>query len=129
MTEGVFSVRQGSVGRGLFTRMHIAQGARVIEYTGVRIPTPVADTLKTRYFFDLENGWTIDGSSPENLARFVNHSCEPNCEAAIENDRIFFYALRDIEPDEEITIDYGSEYFDEFIRQDGCECGSCRETV
>lgn len=124
-----FEVRQGSVGRGLFVRRAFGMGSRVIEYTGRKIPTSIADTVKTRYLFDLENGWTIDGTSPQNLARYVNHSCEPNCEAAIENDQIFFYALRDIAPDEEITIDYGPEYFNEFIKPDGCKCMSCRKTA
>ena len=122
----VFIVKQGSVGRGLFARMRLLKGAQVIEYVGTKIPTPVADTLKSRYLFDLENGQTLDGSSYENTARFVNHSCAPNCEAALEGEQIFFYTLCDIKPDEEITIDYGTEYFDEFIKPFGCKCAQCR---
>jgi len=112
-------------GDGLFAGKAIKAGERVIEYTGDKIPTPVADTLTTRYLFDLENGWTIDGETHGNAARYVNHVCAPNSEARIEDGHIFFYALRGIAPDEEITIDYGKEYVDEFIAPEGCKCGEC----
>lgn len=124
-----YEVRRSSIGCGLFACARIRKGERVIEYTGVRIPTPVADTLMSRYLFDLENGWTIDGALHGNTARYVNHSCMPNGEARIEGGRIFFYAIRDIMPDEEITIDYGEEYFDEFIKPFGCKCSLCHERL
>ena len=112
-------------GEGLFAKKAIKKDAQVIEYVGRKIPTPVADKLTTRYLFDLEDGWTIDGEIEGNVARYANHSCEPNCEARIEDGHIFFYALRDIIPSEEITIDYGKEYFDEFIAPSGCTCPRC----
>jgi len=124
-TQGSFEVKESATGLGLFTRAPIRKGAQVIEYTGKRIPNSIADELTTRYIFDLENGFSIDGEDEANTARYVNHSCAPNCEAELDGDRIFFNALRDIAPGEELTIDYGKEYFDEFIKPDGCKCGSC----
>ena len=113
------------IGCGLFACVRMRKGERVIEYTGTRIPSKLADTLTTRYLFDLEDGWTIDGATYGNIARYVNHSCAPNCDAQIEGDRIFFYATRDIMAGEELTIDYGKEYFDEFIKSFGCKCIKC----
>ncbi len=122
-----WEVRRSVTGRGLFARESFRKGVCVIEYTGIKIPTPLADALTTRYLFDLENGWTIDGAAFGNTARYVNHSCNPNCEAIIEGEQIFFYAVRRIETGEELTIDYGKEYFDEFIKPTGCLCSPCRE--
>ena len=114
------------MGLGLFTREAIEAGEFVIEYSGKRIPTILADRLTTKYLFEIDETWTIDGSDRSNLARYVNHSCMPNCEAEItEDDRIIFSAIRDIEIGEELTLDYGEEYFDEFIRPVGCRCDSC----
>ena len=127
----VLKVRQTKygAGKGLYTESPIKKGEFVVEYTGKKIPTVVADTLGTRYLFDLENGWTIDGSPMTNLARWVNHACDPNCEAELDEDagRVFYEATRNIEPGEELTIDYGEEYFDEFIKPYGCKCAGCTE--
>lgn len=121
-----YEVRDSTIGLGLFARAPIAVGNRVIEYTGKRLSTPDADELNTKFLFDLENGFTIDGEGLENIARYVNHSCFPNCEAEIVGEQIFFNAIRDIDPGEELTIDYGSEYFDEFIKPIGCRCTTCK---
>lgn len=113
-------------GMGLFARAPIKKGAFVIEYIGQRIPTKVADESGGRYLFEVDSDWTIDGEAEWNTARYINHSCKPNVEAEIdENDRIMISALRDIKPGEELTIDYGEEYFDEFIKPVGCKCVVC----
>ena len=112
-------------GRGLFATRDIRSGALVAEYTGERISTVYADTLKTKYLFEVDADWTIDGSSRDNLARYLNHSCEPNSEADIQEGRIYILASRDIAAGEEFTIDYGEEYFDEFIKPTGCLCTKC----
>ena len=111
-------------GNGLFARADISKGAFVIEYTGTKITTKVADALETRYLFELDSEWTIDAEDESNTARYINHSCEPNCEAEIVDDHIFISALRDIAAGEELTMDYGEEYFDEFIKPVGCKCGA-----
>lgn len=113
------------LGQGLFASSTIRKGALIAEYTGERISTADADTLKTRYLFEIDKEWTIDGSSKKNVARYINHSCEPNAEAEIHDSRIYILATRDIPSGEEIAIDYGSEYFDEFIRPVGCKCARC----
>lgn len=126
MTEEVsFHIRKSRSGKGLFAARSIKKGEFVIEYTGKRMPTKEADELSTRYLFDLENGWTIDGSPMSNIARWINHSCEPNCETDIQDERILIFAVRDIAVGEELSFDYGEEYFDEFIKPVGCTCNAC----
>ena len=115
------------LGNGLFATAPIQKGEFILEYTGKRIPTKEADELTTRYLFEIDDQWTIDGSTRSNTARYVNHSCRPNCEARIEKGKILYYATRNIKEGEEIVIDYGDEYFDEFIRPYGCKCGVCNE--
>ncbi len=126
-TRARFRVRQSvpGCGRGLFARVPIKQGELVIEYTGQKIPTKLADELATKYLFELDEAWTIDGSVRTNTARYINHSCRPNCEADIRNGRIFIFAVRNIQIGEELSMDYGDEYFDEFIRPFGCRCDAC----
>src|SRR3989344_1863878 len=103
----------------------IKKGVFVIECTGERIPTKEANESDSRYLFEVDKNWTVDGPVPANLAGYVNHSCEPNTEAQIEDGRIFYYATCDIKSGEELTIDYGEEYFKEFIEPVGCRCDSC----
>lgn len=126
-----FAVRRSrpGLGHGLFATAPIAAGDFILEYTGTRIPTKVADTLPSRYLFEIDRDWTIDGSSRANIARYINHSCEPNCEADIHDGAILIHAVRDIAPGEEITINYGEEYFDEFIRPVGCKCNACTRSL
>lgn len=113
------------LGLGLYARERFQKGNFVVEYTGRRIPTKLADSLSTRYLFEIDKDWTIDGSPRSNIARYMNHSCDPNCETEIEDEKIIIRALRDIEIGEELTFDYGEEYFDEFIKPIGCRCSTC----
>jgi uncharacterized protein len=114
------------LGKGLFADRAFCAGELVAEYSGRRIPTAYADTLKTRYLFEIDEQWTIDGSPESNIARYINHACSPNCEAGLRDGRIFIRAARRIRKGEELTIDYGEEYFDEFIRPKGCKCAALR---
>ena len=122
-----FAVRKSrpGLGYGLFAAQSIRKGASLLEYKGKRISSAYADALKTRYLFEVDNEWTIDGSSRDNIARYINHSCNPNCECELRNGRVFIHATRDIRDGEELTFDYGDEYFDEFIRPQGCKCSKC----
>jgi SET domain-containing protein len=119
-----FEVRDAGngTGWGLFAALPIRKGEFILEYVGNKIPTPVADDSKSRYLFEIDDDWTIDGPPDINLAGYVNHACKPNVEAEIEDGKINYYAMRDIEPGEELAIDYGKEYFDEFIKPVGCRC-------
>ena len=116
-------------GQGLFATADIEKGGFIVEYTGNKISTKVADTLKTRYLFELDEEWTIDGETLSNIARYVNHSCKPNAEAEIQDDHILISAVIDIKAGEEITIDYGEEYVAEFIRPEGCKCRQCADVL
>ena len=79
-----------------------------------------------RYMFELNSRWAIDGSVRWNVARYLNHSCWPNAKPVSRKGKIIFVALRLIAPGEEITYDYGREYFDYFLRSGGCRCAACR---
>jgi len=130
-TDPRLIVKRSHSGLGMFAKEPIKKKSFIIEYTGKRIPTKVADTLPGRYFFEIDSNWTIDGSTRSNTARYINHSCDPNCEAEIdENDRIMIYAIKNIEKGEELSFDYGEEYFEEFLKED-CRCNSkkCRAAV
>ena len=128
----------GIHGLGVYTTDFIRKGARIIEYTGQRVPSIEApddhDNPHT-FYFGLENGEVINPVIGGNEARWINHCCEPNCEAIEEDDRIFIYAMRNIEPGEELFYDYSLE-IDEPITKDAkkqyeCFCGNdkCRGTM
>jgi hypothetical protein len=120
-----FEVKESpGTGWGLFAREDIGEGAFILEYTGTKVSTKIADVSGSKYLFELDDDWTIDGVGQENHARWINHACVPNVEAEIENDKILICALRDIFEGEELTIDYGEEYFDEYIKPFGCKCGA-----
>ena len=126
-----FAIRRSSpgMGQGLFAVVPIRKGYFILEYTGKKIPTPLADTMTSRYLFEIDEDWTIDGSPRSNTARYINHSCNPNTEAEIVDGQIIITAVRDIRKGEELTIDYDAEYFDEFIRPTGCKCAHCAQTA
>jgi uncharacterized protein len=101
-------------GLGVFAARRIPRGTRVIEYLGERVSHTEADR---RYdhkdtgdnhtlLFIVDSHTVIDAGVDGNEARFVNHSCEPNCESVIENQRVYIDAIRTIEPGEELTYDY-----------------------
>ena len=119
------SLLQGT-GKGLFALLNIPSGEFIIEYTGEKIPTSVADNHPGRYLFEVDTDWTINGENESNTARYINHCCDPNAEAEIQDSRIYILATKNIKADEEITIDYGQEYFDEFIKSVGCKCGASK---
>jgi SET domain-containing protein len=135
MTESerqTFQIRRlgRGLGFGLFSRTPFKKGEFVAEYTGRKIPSKEADALETRYLFEIDENWTIDGSPRSNTARYINHACDPNCESDVIDGRIIISAIKDIKAGEELTFDYGEEYFDEFIGPSGCKCAKCtRENV
>ena len=115
----------GIDGRGMFARTGICAGDRIIEYTGDRISKE--ESIRhcsegNNYIFYINNEFDLDGSVGSNLARFINHSCAPNAEAQLEDDRIWIIALRNIAPGEEITFNYGYDLDD--YRAHPCRCGA-----
>ncbi len=99
-------------GTGVFAKRKIPKGARIIEYTGARVPVDAVVAVANEgppaavYAFRLNDTTIIDGACGGNDARYVNHSCAPNCEALSFDDHMYFYALRDITRGEELTFDY-----------------------
>lgn len=140
----LYSVRRSALhGKGAFALRSIPKGTRIGEYTGERIDEDEADRRYPEegdgphhtFLFVLDDGRVIDAAVGGNSTRFLNHSCDPNCEAIEEKGRIYLYALRGIEPGEELVYDYN------FIlevahsraekRRYPCYCGApnCRGTI
>ena len=109
----------------MFTRVAISKGQFIIRYRGRRIPTESTEGLDTRYLFEINNRWTIDGSSRSNRARYINHACRPNAEVYIVKQVIKIRAIKNIKPGDEITYHYGRNYVDAFIKPAGCKCLAC----
>lgn len=121
-----FVVKKGINGLGLFTKLPIKKKMKILEYVGEMITAEEANKRGGKYLFEISSRRTVDGKGRENLARYINHSCDPNCETEIDGSRIFAWSLKkDIEPNEELTYDYGKEYFNEYIKPKGCNCSKC----
>jgi len=125
-----YRVGRARTGLGLFATAPIEKRTLVLEYKGRRIPTKLAQEIEKRrankYLFEINSRWTIDGSSRRNLARYVNHACEPNTEAELIRGRMMFRAVKAIAPGDEITLDYGEEYVDLYFGKTGCLCATCK---
>lgn len=119
---------------GCYALAPIPAGAFIVEYTGELIPAEEAYRREQDpgrggiYTFWTGDEWAIDGIGEENIARFINHSCTPNCDYRIEGCRVFIHAARDIAAGEELTIDYSFSPEGEKVP---CRCGSpqCRGTI
>ena len=130
MSSRSFRVGRSVTGLGLFAIKAIKRGAYIATYRGRRITTEQADWRAARgasYMFELNKRWTIDGSPRWNVARYINHSCRPNAKPVGRKGGIVIVALRQIEPGEEITYDYGREYLKCFLDNGGCRCAACRK--
>ena len=117
--------KRGISGLGLFAEEEIPRGAFVIEYWGKIVSDDEADKVGGKYLFRLENKKTILGNHKANTARLLNHSCKPNCAAEMDGKRIFIYTRRRIQPGEELTYDYGKEYWEDHIGT-YCRCEACQ---
>jgi uncharacterized protein len=125
--EKPFRVKRSETGLGLFATDVIEKGTFIIDYVGPRISSEeVFSRRSARYLFEINSRWTIDGSPRWNTARYINHSCRPNAEALVSRGRIRIKATKRIKPDDEITYNYGKNYFDTFIKPIGCKCLACR---
>jgi SET domain-containing protein len=144
--EPLYVVRNSHIhGRGVFAARRIRKGTRIVEYTGERISNKEADrryddTRMKRhhtFLFTLDSKTVIDGAikTGGGDASFINHSCEPNCEAVITDRKIFIHALHTIEPGEELAYDYQYERTGkndaELEKFYVCKCGapSCRGSI
>jgi uncharacterized protein len=139
-----FELRRSPIaGIGAFAKKDIPRRTRMIEYAGEKISNEEAerrypDTQDTRhhtFLFTLNSKWAIDAAVNGNEARFINHSCEPNCEAVITRHKIWIETLGRIKAGTELSYDYQFEYLDNYTEKDLayylCTCGSpnCRGTI
>jgi SET domain-containing protein len=135
--------RSGVHGKGVFALAPIARGECVIEYVGEIITWPEAqrrhphdpDDPHHTFYFHIDDKRVIDAAVGGNAARWINHACDPNCEADEQGGRIFIKALRDLRPGEELFYDYGlvidERYTPKLKKQFECRCGTrkCRGTM
>ena len=135
--------RSGVHGKGVFALQPIAAGERIIEYKGEVIGWPEAlrrhphdpDDPNHTFYFHVDDKHVIDANVNGNAARWINHACEPNCQADEVDGRIFIRALTDLEPGDELFYDYGlvidERYTPKLKREYECRCGSprCRRTM
>lgn len=121
------AIKRGVNGLGLFAKVPIKKGDCIIEYVGEIISDAEANRRGGKYLFQTSKNRHIDGTSRKNIARYINHSCRPNCEADTIRGRVFISAIKNIAAGEELNYDYGKEYFDEHIKPKGCACAKCVE--
>lgn len=141
-TQPYHVVRNSKIhGRGVFAKRPIRKGTRIIEYTGPIISTKAADKLATEdatghshtMLFTIDDKRVIDGTRGGD-AKYINHSCDPNCETIQDGDHIYIEAIRAIKQGEELAYDYHlqveGKITDEVKKQYVCYCGSkkCRGT-
>lgn len=126
--EVKYKVKKSSAGLGLFADEDIKKGTWVIEYVGsiVSGKKEVENYKENKYLFETSKTRMIDGSTRSNTARYINHSCKPNCEVEIIGGRVFVRTLKKIAKGEEFNYDYGKEYTDEYIKPYGCRCAPCK---
>lgn len=130
MARRPFRIGRSRTGLGLFATAEIKKRQFIVNYTGRLLTTEQAEKLEARgarYLYEINSRWTIDGSPRRNLGRYANHSCRPNAESDTRGHRIFLRAIRRIKPGEEITYDYGNDYFEAYLKAKGCKCTKCRE--
>lgn len=130
-------------GRGVYAVAPIKKGTRIVEYLGERISHAEADRRYEQkgeddghtFLFIASNRTVIDAGVNGNDARFINHSCKPNCETVIEGSRVFIDAIRNIKPGEELSYDYQLTWEStdepEELALYACRCGAkkCRGTM
>jgi len=119
------AIKRTATGLGFFTLDPIKANKRIIEYIGLILTKPEADKKGGKYLMTIDKEHLIDGSPRSNRARYINHSCRPNAKAYRAGLRVWIWSIRAIEAGEEITINYGKKYFNDFIKPVGCKCRKC----
>ena len=139
-----FEIRRSPIqGFGAFATQFIPAGVRLIEYAGERLTPSAADArypdgIDERhhtFLFAIDDDVVIDAAVNGNEARFINHSCDPNCDAVVDNKRIWIETIRDVHPGEELAYDYAyvlpERHTPSAKRRYPCSCGAanCRRTI
>ena len=125
-------------GHGIVATKNIKKGTKIIEYVGEKVTRAEGNrrsenrikkylnSSKTGsvYIFELNSKFDIDGSFSYNKARYINHSCNPNCEVDIIKDQIWISSIKNIKKGEELNYDYGYEFDKDDYKDHKCKCGS-----
>jgi len=126
-----YRIARSRTGLGLFATRAIRKGTKIIRYFGPLLDSRKEkdDAIENKYLFELSNRWTIDGSVRENIARYINHGCKPNAESDVKprKRKVFIRAIKNIEPGDEISYDYGTDYFKAYLKPIGCKCDACEK--
>lgn len=139
-----FEVRSSPIqGLGAFATRRIPAGTRLIEYAGERLTPEEADARYPEvpnerhhtFLFAIDDEWVVDAAVDGNEAKWINHSCDPNCDAVVDDGKIWIETIRDVQPEEELAYDYAYELEERHTRaakaRFPCNCGSrrCRGTL
>ena len=125
-----FRIGRSRTGLGLFATAPIKKRAFIVEYKGRKLTTKQADQIEARgnrYLYEVNSRWTIDGTSRKNVGRYANHSCRPNAKSHRIGHKIILRAIKNNQPGDEITYNYGRDYFINVITRRGCKCDKCRK--
>jgi len=131
MSRRPFRIGRARTGLGLFATKPIKKNSRIAEYKGPLLDFKTAEKAENRgnrYLYEISKNVTIDGAGRGNIARYANHSCNPNADTFTRRGRqVFIRALRNIKPGEEIVYDYGIDYLKNVIGRSNCQCSRCRK--
>ncbi len=134
----MWKVRKSKVhGSGIFASTKIQKNQKIIEYIGEKITKKEGDRRSNErlnkylgsektgsvYIFELNKKYDIDGSPLYNQARYINHSCNPNCEVEISDEKIWISSIKKIKKGEELSYDYGYSFDKNDFRDHQCRCG------
>ena len=126
----LYKIKKSKIDKnGLYANKNINKGAKIIEYKGKIITVKQSennqkfDNRKAIYLFNINKKFDLDGDFKFNVARLINHSCDPNCEVFGSGMKVWVYAMRNIKKGEELSYDYGFS-FDSDFKQFPCNCGS-----
>tara|TARA_Y200000002_G_scaffold380502_1_gene392129 strand:- start:408 stop:902 length:495 start_codon:yes stop_codon:yes gene_type:complete len=125
-------------GKGIFATRNIKKNRKIIQYIGEKVLKKEGDKRSAKrikeylnssktgsvYIFELNKKFDIDGSPLYNKARYVNHSCDPNCEVDIKDDEIWIRSIKNLSKGTELTYDYGYEFDKNDYKDHICKCGS-----
>ena len=135
----MWKVKKSKVhGSGVFATQNIKKNTKIIEYIGEKVLRSEgnrrsemrikkylgSETDGSVYIFELNGKYDIDGSPKYNKARYINHSCNPNCEVDIVENRIWISSIKNIKKGEELNYDYGYEFDKDDYKDHVCKCGS-----
>jgi len=130
MAPRPFRLGRARTGLGIFATRPIKKRTTISEYRGKMLGIDAAlkaEKSGNRYLYEVNSKWTIDGAKRGNIARYFNHSCNPNADTFIRGKRVFIRTIKNIEPGDEICYDYGRDYLKNVIGLENCQCSRCRK--